>query len=227
MSKICYLCGKLIKSKSTADHVPPQQIFAPGVRKKHNLDNLTTLPTHKNCNENYCLDEDYFVWSLAPIASMRPTAKAVVRHHTVKFRSGQCVGLGRKIIEQFTEKPGGIYLPGDLVAMSVEGNRINRVAGKIIRGLFWIENESFLPEETPYLLELIEPENHGRCKHPEYWEPVKAQVSKGTYPGVFDYKYLYAKAGELQLHVWGMLFWDQIMIFIAHHHPKLRTNIEP
>ena len=224
MSKICYLCCKPIKDKATADHVPPQQIYAPEVRKEHNLDSLATLPTHKECNESYRLDEDYFVWTLAPIASKTRVADAVVRHHAKKFRSGRSVALGRKILEQFTEQPGGLYLPGNLVAMRVEGDRIKRIAWKIVRGLFWIKNDSCLPEKTPYMLELVEPESHGQSKHPEFWEAVKAQGSKGTYPGVFDYKYLHAKAGELQLHVWGMLLWDQIMILIVHHHPKAENS---
>jgi hypothetical protein len=157
--------------------VPPQQIFAPDVRKTHNLSQLKTLPTHKQCNESYRSDEEYFVWTLAPIALGSPAANAVVVHHANKFRSGNSVGLGKKILKQLSDRPGTLYLPRNLIAVRVEGIRIKRVAWKIIRGLYWIEKGSVLPENTTFCLELIEPENHDKSNFSEIWEFVKVQPS--------------------------------------------------
>ncbi|MFC1862987.1 hypothetical protein ACFL1Z_03435 [Thermodesulfobacteriota bacterium] len=220
MVKICYLCGKSIKGRVTMDHVLPKQIFTPKVRQKHNLSQLKTLPTHKHCNESYQSDEDYFVWTLAPIALGSHTANAIADYHAKKFRSGKSVGLGKKILKQLSDQPGTLYLPRNQVTVRVEGARINRVAWKIIRGLYWIEKGSLLPENTKYYFELIEPENRDKSVFSEIWEIVKAQPSKGIYAGVFDYKYFHAKKGGMQLHLWGMLLWDRIMLFISHHNPN-------
>jgi hypothetical protein len=202
------------------DHVPPKQIFAPEVRQSHNLSQLKTLPTHKQCNESFQSDEEYFVWALAPIALGSRSGNALAAYHAKKFRSGKSAGLGKKILKQLSDQPGTLYLPKNRVTVRVEGARINRVAWKIIRGLYWIEKGSLLPENTPYYPELIEPENRDESDFSEIWEFVKAQPSKGTYGGVFDYKYYHAKKGGMQLHLWGMLFWDRIMVFISHHEPN-------
>lgn len=220
MTPVCYLCGELVREDVSDDHVPPKQFFAPIIRKNENLDQLVTLPTHKACNEAYARDEEYLTWALAPIAAGSPAADAVVAHHASTFRAGRrSVGLGRKILSQFVERPSGLYLPHDLVVMRVEGDRLARVLWKIVRGLYLIETGRVLPEDTPYALEIMEPASPGVSKHPEIWEAVKEQSSKGTYGAVFDYKYLHAVAGAAELHAWGMLLWDKIMVFILHVHP--------
>ena len=48
------------------------------------------------------------------------------------------------------------------------------------------------------------------------WETVKAQEPRGAYGGVFEYKYFVRDVSGNKLHVWGMILWDKIMIFIAH-----------
>jgi len=228
VKKICYLCGDIIENKSTKDHVPPKQIFAPMIRQQYNLDRIETLPTHKHCNESYRLDEEYFTWTLAPMAIGSPVANAVVANHAKKFRAGRSIGLGKKILNQMIDRPSGLYLPKGIVVMKAEGKRIHRVAWKIIRGLYRIENNSMLPEDTPNFMELIEPASREQSKNIELWEAVKAQPSMGTYARVFDYKYLHVKKKQnLQLHLWGMLFWDRIMIFVAHHNPTLPSSLNP
>ncbi|MBN1848712.1 MAG: hypothetical protein JW932_09020 [Deltaproteobacteria bacterium] len=220
MSEICYICGKAIEENLTSDHVPPQQIFAQSIRREYNLSQLITLTTHRECNENYRLDEDYFAWSLAPIAMGSSTADAVINHHAKEFRAGKNKGLGRKILEQFVDRPGGLYLPPNTVFMRVEGTRIQRIAWKIVRGLYWVENKKFLPDDTKYYLELKEPMSHWKPVTAEIWEILRNQPSKGMYGKIFDYKYLHAKVENLQLHLWGMLFWDRIIIFVSHHDPS-------
>ena len=48
---------------------------------------------------------------------------------------------------------------------------------------------------------------------------MKAQESKGRYGGVFDYKYVSASEGDVQVHAWGMLLWNRIMVFVGHGAP--------
>jgi hypothetical protein len=222
MAPICYLCCEPITNDRTDDHVPPKQLFAPQIRRTHNLDRLATLPAHGRCNQSYSRDEEYFVATLAPIALGSPSANAVVAHHAEKVRAGRSVPLSMRVLQQFTDRPGGLYLPRGLVAMRAQGSRITRVVWKIVRGLYTLEKQQLLPEPTPFTLELMEPENPDPPRHPEMWEAVKAQPGKGPYAAVFDYKYLHAVKGEMQVHAWGMLFWDRIMIFAGHLHPTAR-----
>ena len=216
---ICYLCGLPIHSDRGDDHLPPKQFFAPEVRRTVNLAKLITLPSHGLCNGDYSLDEEYFTATLAPVAMGSAPADAIIRHHAAKFQAGESRALLMKVLRQFTDQPGGLYLPRDLVAIKVEGVRIKRVAWKLVRGLYFLEVGALLPEHTTFMIELVEPENPDTPHSAELWERVKAQPGKGVYAGVFDYKYLHLQAGENHVHAWGILLWDRIMIFIAHHHP--------
>jgi hypothetical protein len=219
MPDVCYLCGLPIHKDASADHVPPQQFFARPIRQAVNLNKLATLPTHAGCNTAYGKDEEYFVWSLAPIAAGSQAADALNATNAVMFRSGRAQGLGLKTLAEFEERPGGLYLPHGLIVKRVEGDRIKRVAWKIVRGLYRIETGAVLPENTVFALELVEPENREPPVLGELSELVKAQPSRGAYPGIFDYKYLDARAGSHRLHGWGMLLWDRIMAFVGHFHP--------
>ena len=56
----------MIKAKSendpmglSMDHVPPRQFYMKQIRATQNL-NLDVAPSHKNCNEAYKEDEEYF-----------------------------------------------------------------------------------------------------------------------------------------------------------------------
>jgi hypothetical protein len=217
--EICYLCGQPIAPTDLSrDHVPPQQFFAAPIRKAVPL-NLVTLPAHRKCNEDYRLDEEYFTWTLCSVVAGTTAADALNAYNASKFKSGKSIPLGLKVLSEFEEQPGGLYLPRGLVAKRVDGHRIKRVAWKVVRGLYRIEIGSYLPEDTIYALEVKEPENRDPSDLDELWERVKAQASRGSYPGVFDYKYLDLRAGAAQLHAWGMLLWDQMMVFIAHHPP--------
>jgi hypothetical protein len=59
-SVLCYLCGQPLVAPTSADHVPPRQLFAPEIRKLH-APQLLTIPVHAACNQAYQFDEDYFV----------------------------------------------------------------------------------------------------------------------------------------------------------------------
>jgi hypothetical protein len=219
MTEICYLCGEEIVSGRSLDHVPPKQFFAEGIRAKVNLSRLVTIPAHGACNRNFSKDEEYFTWTVTSVALMSSTAKAIVKDHARSFRKGKSVGLGIKTLREFEDRPSGLYLPHDLIIKRVEGARLARIIWKIIRGPYFYETSTVLPESTPKTIELFEPVRASVSRRNKIWEAVKAQPSKGVYPGVFDYKYLHVAKENLQLHAWGLLLWDQVMVFIAHHHP--------
>ena len=74
-------------------------------------------------------------------------------------------------------------------------------------------------------MEFVEPERaRETAGRNAVWEAVKAQSPRGSYGGVFEYKYLVGDAGPGRLHCWGMLLWDKVMIFVAHHDPVVANG---
>lgn len=155
---ICYLCGLEITEHASVDHVPPKQFYAPELRVQHNLSRLLTLPAHGACNKSFQSDEEYFAWSLGPIAGGSVAADALIRYQTAKFRAGKAQGLGHAVLEEFESRPSGLYMPPGVVVKRVQGERLVRVAWKIVRGLYRHEHGEVLPDDTPKTMEFIEPE---------------------------------------------------------------------
>ena len=155
----CYLCGEPLQSSVNRDHVPPQQLWSPEIRKQFNVDQLVTLPTHPACNSAFSKDEEYVVRVLSTVASESPTAVSLVQHGFRKARSGSGIGLHRAILRSMEERPSGLHLPRGLVAMRTDGTRIKRVVWKIVRGLWYQTFKSHLPDSTTHSIEVQEPEN--------------------------------------------------------------------
>jgi hypothetical protein len=225
--KECYLCGLEITEDASVDHVPPKQFYAPELRAQHNLARLVTLPAHGVCNKAYESDEEYFTWSLAAIAGGSIAADALVRYQSAKFRAGKSQGLGRTVLREFETNPSGLILPPGVVVKRVQGERLVRVVWKITRGLYFHEHGSVLPDDTPKTMEFVEPERARQAAGTNaVWEFVKAQEPRGAYGGVFEYKYVARDLQPGRLHCWGMLLWDKMMIFVAHHDPDDRPAPE-
>lgn len=218
MTELCYLCGREITADGTDDHVPPRQFFAESIRARANLSRLITLRAHRVCNTAFGRDEEYVTWTLSSIAMASPTGRAVVEANARAFQARKSVGLGLKTLREFEDVPSEPRLPDPLILKRVEGARVRRVIWKVVRGLYFHETSMVLPEATWRKTEIIEPVRASVRENP-VWEAVKAQPGKGVYPDVFDYKYLEVVAKHGRLHLWGLLLWGQIMVFVAHRHP--------
>ncbi len=142
----CYLCGRLLCAPTSVDHVPPKQLFAPAIREAHDLQ-LLTIPVHADCNKAYQYDEDYFVHTLMPFAPKSYAGRAIYNDVLQKFRGGRKVGLTRGVLEEFEPMPSGLILPADKVVKRFQGERISRIAWKIVRGLYFHHHGITLPEE--------------------------------------------------------------------------------
>jgi hypothetical protein len=220
MTRVCYLCGDLSGPKPSRDHVPPQQFYAPSLRRRLNLARLQTLPTHMECNEAFKKDEEYFVWALSPLAVETTAGKALLFDQTMKVRSGQRLGLAKRIRAEFEARPSGLILPDGKEVKRLDGERIRRVAWKVVRGLYMLETRQVLPKATKFTLEVLGPADSGPRRLTDFWDPVRRQPSKGPYQGIFAYKYLRAVAEDdplgAPLHVWAMLLWDRLILYLLH-----------
>jgi len=217
--KICYLCGNELSSKIDRDHVPPKQFYSTEIRKKHSP-NLFTLPVHKECNFSYQLDEDYFLNSIAPLASDSYSGKYIWQDIERKSKRPESKKLIYKVYYEFQPNLSYLIMPKGKIIKRFDGKRIFNIVWKITRGLYFKENNNYLPENTPRNFEFI---SVGQ-KPPDKFDYILNSKSMGDYPGVFDYKYV--KFKEINdFNVWALLFWDRIIIFVMFHSPYCKCKI--
>jgi len=115
---VCYLCGKPLVPSTNVDHPIMQQIFAPEIRRKHNISRLITLEVHQSCNTSYKRDEDYFVRTLIPFARGSEAGNAIYAKALNDYRIGKQVPLTKKVLSEFDPNPSGLTLPGGKVVAS-------------------------------------------------------------------------------------------------------------
>ncbi len=217
--EICYLCGGAMGKERSDDHVPPRQLFPEAFRKATSKVQLDTLPVHPACNMGFQSDEDYFVTTLAGFAAGTASGSLAWRDVNRRFRRPQGVTLGRMVRREFEHRPGGIILPPGKIAKRFQWPRIDRVIWKIVRGLYFLEHESVLPDQTPRHSSLVLPGDQPPL-------PVVAVVSepeKGRYPTVFAYRFkVFHEAGGLQL--WAFFLWNCIGAWAAFHDPQCKCE---
>lgn len=195
--------------------MPPRFVYPESVRKKYGP-NLITLPVHADCNRQYQLDEEYFHVSVGVIATERtrvgPALWMDIRTKIRKPRSGK---LLMKVISEFEKRPGGLHLPAGQIAKRYDDTRIWRVLWKIVRGLYFYETGTILPEDAWH-------ETFDFSAEPtrdETLEYVLSTPSRGRHGAIFDYKYL-----QLEDHpgtyVWAMLFWERLIAHLVFQHPS-------
>lgn len=219
--QICYLCGTSIENADlSADHIPPRAFFPKDVRVGLNLQ---VAPAHKTCNESFKADEEYFQHALfIEVLNKKPSITASLKNDFYRRADKpQTPALIRKISKGISNTTsGGIYLPHGIHQVEIDQLRIERVVLKIARGLFYIENNSFLPLQTAKDIRFCLNESEVPDLYKLYWPHVKI---KGVYPKVFSYKYfntckfsLADKCPELdKLHLYTLLFWEAVMFCVA------------
>ena len=216
LTNICYLCGKPLVPPTNADHPVMQQLFAPEIRRKYNISKLLTLDVHKSCNTAYKHDEDYFVRTLMPFARGSESGNAIYAKVLNDYRVGKEVLLTRKVLREFDPTPGGLILPGGKVVKRFESERLRRVAWKMVRGLHFHHTREVLPEQWSTVgVKIFSPDEQPSNDVLLF---ASRTNSRGTYPGVFDYKF--DKFPESNnLHYWLLLLWDRLIFRVSFHDP--------
>lgn len=216
---LCYLCGQPLIAPTSVDHVPPKQLYAKEIRRKHSP-NLLTIGVHAKCNTSFQHDEDYFVNTLAPFARGSYSGATLLQEVFSKYAAGEKQKLVGKVLNEFQLTPNGILLPPGLVAKRFEAERLHRVAWKIVRGLYFHQFGEVLPEHTPNGLQITPPD---RPPPIEFLQALYGRPSLGQYPGVFDYKYVTVPQLN-DFHYWGMLLWDRLILTMTFHHPACKCE---
>jgi len=214
---ICHLCGNPIaKEDSSDEHLPPKQFFPKEIRIQENL-NLLTIPSHRECNESYSKDEEYFYLSLYPIVRESKSPISDVVHSDLKNKTKKepQKRFVRTLLKNFsTRTEGGVYLPKGKYEYSIDECRNQKVILKITQGLFFHHNQMFLPIEKIKHVDMCLDED-------EVFEVFKIswRGSVLTYrcKQVFSYKYFF----DENRHYWTLLFWDAVMFTVM---AVLKTN---
>lgn len=216
-TNLCYLCGKALREGEAIshDHVPPAQFYPKEYRQNDLVKNLLTLPVHPLCHKPFQVDEDYFVHSLAVLASEVPAGKEIWKDVGQRIRRPRNVGLTKMVLQEFSEvSPGGIYAPPGKMFKRFDGTRIRRVIWKIIRGLVFDAYDRILPEGKPYCCDIVSP----GYPPPEHFNCVVDAQEHGPNPAFFAYKY--TSAPQLNnFHYWALLLWDALIVLVWFHDP--------
>jgi len=236
-NEICYLCGKSIeKTQSSSDHVPPKAFYPKDTRAGLNLQ---VVPSHKECNTDYREDEEYFHHALfVEVLNQKPPVTAHLQSDFLRRAAKpQTPAMIRKILKEVSNTTvGGIRLPRGKYVVTINEYRIERVVLKIVRGLFYLAQRSYLPLENAKDIRFCLNEHDVPDLYRVYWPVVEASAVD---PSVFSYKYFNASkcfgSGECpeldELHLYSLLFWEAIMFCVAFEHPQsgpeLLTSANP
>lgn len=216
--KICYLCGKSINSRDMSrEHVPPKQMYPKKIRTANNPQ-LITLASHKQCNQKYQKDEEYFklslgVMAVASLVDVESQIRDPLLDDLKKIvERKEYGGLNQRVLKEFTN----LVTPrGDRIK-KFEGERIARILWKIVRGLFFHETGGrFLPDDTYRIPRVVSgnPELDFFDKPTAFFTYLQNTPLKGVCPSVFGYKYkCLPSENDPHFWVWGLSFWEDTII---------------
>jgi hypothetical protein len=201
---VCAFCGA--EGEVTADHVPPQNLFASDVGD----DELITVPGCSRCNGGSSLDDEYFRDVTASRAASfdHPGAQAprrkFVRSLDKPGAEGKKKGFAKAVVAVRRPPVGRWSLVTDTSAVSVDIERLHRVvAAKIIPGLYYHETKEVLDQELAVWafhdqqFAYPQPQQLMRWLQGAPWKTIRK--------GVFRYRYRICETDPM-LSIWGMEF---------------------
>ena len=139
----CVYCGK--QGELTDDHIPPKNLF-PEPRPS----NLITVPSCSDCNVGASKDDEYFrlVLSMRHDTGDHPAVKGVQPSVIRSLGREKAIGLRKAVFDSINLRnvrtKSGICL-GQENFIDVDLSRLDRVAARIARGLYFHEFNARLP----------------------------------------------------------------------------------
>lgn len=244
---VCCLCGKFATDEDpiTREHVPPKQFYPKSLRRGLNL---WVVPTHKSCNNKHKADEEYFYHALYPlVANANPsTADVILDDLERRAKKPQTPVLLRSLLQSpRTTTSGGIVLPPGMVRLNVDEGRVQQVAIKIARCLFYRDHNRFMPYENCKDIRLCEREEGVPEFYRLSWELSKVNVNDLVPPGpggivlvvegdagapvsacpqVFEYRTAYLP--PRRLHLYSLRFWDAFLFCMAFEDPDAAAHYD-
>ncbi len=94
-----------------------------------------------------------------------------------------------------------------------DGERISRVAYKIVRGLHFLSTGEVLRHDLTVACTVTTPDDGKPPEHFIAFRDMPEKHSLGHYPGVFAYRFQIFP--ESNGHYWALLLWDLIIVTVA------------
>jgi hypothetical protein len=144
----CVYCGKV--APITEDHVPPKNLFA-----KPRPNNLIKVPSCKEChseNKQVSQDDEYFrlMLTLREDTANHPDVEKILPIVLRSLARPDKIGFAKSLIKNMKKvnvrTQSGLYL-GTKPAYDVNLTRLDNVARRITKGLFYYETGSRLLDE--------------------------------------------------------------------------------
>jgi hypothetical protein len=139
----CGYCGK--RRLVTDDHVPPKGLFP-----KPRPSDLITVPICSSCNAGTSRDDEYFRTVIAPHfrAAQHPEAQLVLPSVWSSLTRPEAEGFRASFLNALhavtMTSPMGLYI-GKAYKYDIDYARIERVAERIARGLFFHQKDTPIP----------------------------------------------------------------------------------
>jgi hypothetical protein len=222
----CVYCGRV--RPITMDHIPPRNLFA-----KPRPDNLIKVPSCDEChgeNKQIAQDDEYFRLALTlredtadhpDVKLVLPTVmRSLARPEQIGFTRALLKGM--KVVNARTKS--GLYL-GRKSAYDVNLARLDRVATRITKGLFYHEKGYRLPDthDAAALSESGLPnvtDDYKQELQANILQPLMSNTPKTIGNGVFTYRVAYADT-EANTSVWLFEFYGRVR-FLCLTLPKER-----
>lgn len=140
----CVYCGNV--GPLTEDHIPPQNLFP-----KPRPANLISVPSCDSCNGGASKDDEYFRLCLTVVenAKGQPARDAVFPSVLRSLVRPEAKGFSTSFWNDTARadrlSPSGLWGTGTLHAAA--GHRMDRVAVRIVKGLFFSETRQRVPDD--------------------------------------------------------------------------------
>lgn len=166
----------------TQDHVPPKSFF-PRPRPS----DLITVPSCQQCNQGAGKEEEFFLATfMFSEAGSTPAGQQLWAEKLDRMYQKN-LGLRKTIARVLSDKlvwtPTGLYL-GRHMTIKIDHPRLERVAEKIVRGLYYHEYGTPLPSNAEIMTMFL----HTNAKF-HAAQPYFPELGVGTrmWPGIFEY----------------------------------------
>jgi len=213
----CVLCGH-VRSR-TEEHIPPRNLWP---RAKAIQKQLVWVPACLVCNASSSKDDEYFrfVVTQGLDTGDHPEALLLTPPVARSLARPQFPGFARSLFDRSFEvelRTGAGLFVGTTRAVPIAAKRVQRVAEKIVRGLFFIETGAIMPRThkvealVAEQLPLLSAEDQARAV--QYVNSFMGSTFKRGGPGnVFAYSHRLQEQPEGVASVWLLVFFQRLGI---------------
>jgi hypothetical protein len=208
----CVYCGEV--RELTDDHIPPKNLFA-----KPRPNNLIEVPSCELCNGGASKDDEYFRLMLTlredtfdhpEVQKVLPT---VFRSLTKPNKVGFSKSLFQAIRIRELKTSSGLFL-GQRPAYDVDLERLDRVAQRIVKGLFYRERGARLPNE--YVVSAYSASGLSNLTKDKkdyiitnIVDPILLQTPKTIGNNVFTYRFMFSPE-DPNVSAWHLIFYEKV-----------------